>query len=61
MRIVMKIGGALDGRGNEALRATLGQAREGGHEVILVHGEDLRSRGSWQRRASICRLSTGCE
>ncbi|WAH40472.1 acetylglutamate kinase [Alicyclobacillus fastidiosus] len=38
MRIVMKIGGALDGRGNEALRATLGQAREGGHEVILVHG-----------------------
>ncbi|MFB5191638.1 acetylglutamate kinase [Alicyclobacillus fastidiosus] len=38
MRIVMKIGGALDGRGNEALRAALKQAREDSHEVVLVHG-----------------------
>ncbi|EPZ41636.1 MULTISPECIES: hypothetical protein [Alicyclobacillus] len=38
MRIVMKIGGALDGRGHHALRAVIAAAMQDDHELVLVHG-----------------------
>ncbi|WAH35565.1 acetylglutamate kinase [Alicyclobacillus dauci] len=38
MRIVMKIGGALDGAGERQLRLALATCRSLQHEVIVVHG-----------------------
>lgn len=38
MRIVMKIGGALDGRGQLELAKVLRQVVDEGHQVLLVHG-----------------------